>query len=221
MLSLILAATLHCERVDLPKLVVMDGCEKMERSASYQRCTLDDPAITKVVNATVERHVRERADYDVKAEEPPGTNCPSVHTNTTEVWCDEPYRSGDVLSYDCLASWTGGAHPDGTPWSIVLDTRGPVRELKLRDLFATPDAEKRFWELVRADVRHQVEGDDVSEDDIAGAERHVAAFGLTQDGLSITYPRWAFHGYVDSVEIPYASLRDLLLPRFLPSTSEH
>jgi hypothetical protein len=211
---------LRCQRIDLPNLTVMDGCDKLERSASFARCTLEDPAITKVVNAMVESRVRERAEYDAKAAEPPGEHCQSIHTISNEVWCGEAYRLKSILSYDCTASWTGGAHPDGTPWSIVLDidvtARDRVREMKVHDLFIDAGAEQRFWDLVRADIRHELEEGDAAAEDIAAADRHFAAFRLTADGVTISYARWAFHGDIDNVTIPHASLRGILAPRFLP-----
>lgn len=218
--TLIFAAALACREVKLPEIELLELCERTRYSASFHRCTFATEAVTQKVNAYIERRLREEMEYPAKSTND-DSDCgeEGAHLSTTEGWCGEPYVIGNVASYDCALSWTGGAHPDGTPFAINLRVDDAIlRDLELRDVVVDVAAEARFWNAVRRNLREQVDDLDefASEEKIPTADREARGFHFTAEGVVIDYDHYTFGYAVMDATIPYSDLAGILRPELLP-----
>src|SRR5437762_3190372 len=125
---LILAAAaalrlLSCKQLFLPPVIEIEQCDRTERSASFAVCTFRDAAVGAAINRYVEERVRDEAGYEDASEvakrQPQADKCDErdIVDATFESACAPPLVVANVASYQCQSSWTGGAHPDGAPWS--------------------------------------------------------------------------------------------------------
>lgn len=225
-----IAATLQCEEVTLRAVTAVEGCMRTKHYAVVPRCSFESRAITRQVNAIVEAQLRKAAEYDeaIAARRQGLTKCARDHDDRTyelTADCDAPFRVADVVSYPCRRVWEG-PRSEGSPWPINVQLGATVREVELADLLVDAAAERRLWELVRADLQQQLkeqnEGPETEEDQRHAEERLEAntrsgEVNLTADGLRVSYHHNAFGWSITDATIPYAKLHGILQPRLIPT----
>lgn len=219
MIVVVLAATLHCTQVQLPPVTDVEDCQRVTHSVEFPRCDFGNPALTKQVNDYVEDHVRDEGEYG----DEPQNDCPSAEMQefdgSLDAWCEKPFRVADIVSYVCRTVWSR-PRPGGTPFSINLRLRNPIQEIELRDLLVNEAAEARIWKLVAKDVKRQLlesDPDRLPDDDqeLLEGVKH-GAMSLTRKGLMFSYDHLSFGWTVADSTIPYAKLRGILEPEFIP-----
>lgn len=228
--ALVKQGTLQCKEVTLRSVIEAEACMRTRHYAVVPHCTFESRAITRQVNAIVEAQLKKAADYDeaIAARQKGHTECDDSKDDRTYVLesdCDAPFRVADVVSYPCRRVFEGG-RSEGSPWPINVQLGATVRELELADLLVDAAAERRLWELVRADLRQQLkeqnEGPETEEDRRYVEERLEAntqsgGVNLTPDGLRVSYHHSAFGWSIIDATIPYAQLHGILQPRLIPT----
>jgi hypothetical protein len=230
MLATLFASAVACRDVKVPPVTALEDCQDVEHAASFPKCKVRDVRTAKSLNEYVERRVREEARYEdaAAAAATSADDCDDEnrsHYGLVEASCHSPFVVSDILSYRCRSWWIGLSHPDGAPWAINVQViGGEARPLELRDIVVSDAAEARLWQLIRADLKKQIDGvyaDEPREvkrveEKLADADGEFRAFNLTADGLVISYDHYTFGRPVEDAMISYRELRGILLSRLLP-----
>ena len=237
--TLLLLTSLHlknCQSIEVPTLEFRSGCEEFAHGAAYEKCSFGDAALTARINHFIDERVRSNAGFgDAKNEKQAASaeECEkgqSSHQNHRYASCSTPYVVSDVISIGCGSSWDGGAHPDAAPFSINLAVEGgKFRELSLRELLVSDEAEKRLWQLVASDVRRQLgelreKEPDIGEDDHQRSFEQIDSecheIHLTRDGVVAGFDHYSFGHEIVEAKVPYRDLKAILLPKLLPASSK-
>ena len=144
--------------------------------------------------------------------------------NPDETWSltigyDTPYQSSDYISLELsVDSYEGGAHPNGTVKTFVVDVKNQ-KILSLDDILISNTSLKDLSALAIADLKKRnVSDDDWITSGASGKTENYQAWYLSSNGLTILFSSYQVAPYaagVQEVTISPLKLSDLIKPEYI------